>query len=316
MNPSVMVTGGCGYVGSRLVPHLVSKGYSVRVVDTQWFGNFLVPSDQIEIRRKSIRELEMSDFDSIDSVIHLANIANDPSVELNPNLSWETNVLDFMHVLELSKASGIKDFLYASSGSVYGIKDEERVTEDLELVPISLYNKTKMIAERVLISYENYFRCIALRPATICGYSPRMRFDVLINMLVGQAYNKRKIRVLGGNQIRPNIHIEDMCDVYTHFLERPNLGSGPYNAGFENVSVLEAANLVSSLIPSEIEIAPSNDPRSYRQDSSKLLSTGYSPKKGIKEAILDVVAKLEDGSLKDDERWHTVQRMKTLGFGN
>jgi len=316
MNPSVMVTGGCGYVGSRLVPHLVSKGYSVRVVDTQWFGNFLVPSDQIEIRRKSIRELEMSDFDSIDSVIHLANIANDPSVELNPTLSWETNVLDFMHVLELSKASGIKDFLYASSGSVYGIKDEERVTEDLELVPISLYNKTKMIAERVLISYENYFRCIALRPATICGYSPRMRFDVLINMLVGQAYNKRKIRVLGGNQIRPNIHIEDMCDVYTHFLERPNLGSGPYNAGFENVSVLEAANLVSSLIPSEIEIAPSNDPRSYRQDSSKLLSTGYSPKKGIKEAILDVVAKLEDGSLKDDERWHTVQRMKTLGFGN
>lgn len=221
-----------------------------------------------------------------------------------------------MHVLELSKAAGIKDFLYASSGSVYGIKDEERVTEDLELVPISLYNKTKMIAERVLISYENYFRCIALRPATICGYSPRMRFDVLINMLVEQAHNKRKIRVLGGNQIRPNIHIEDMCDVYTHFLERPNLGSGPYNAGFENVSVLEAANLVSSLIPSEIEIAPSNDPRSYRQDSSKLLSTGYSPKKGIKEAILDVVAKLEDGSLKDDERWHTVQRMKTLGFGN
>jgi len=316
MNTSVMVTGGCGYVGSRLVPHLVSKGYSVRVVDTQWFGNFLVPSDQIEIRRKSIRELAISDFDSIDSVIHLANIANDPSVELNPTLSWETNVLDFMHVLELSKDAGIKDFLYASSGSVYGIKDEERVTEDLELVPISLYNKTKMIAERVLISYENYFRCIALRPATICGYSPRMRFDVLINMLVEQAYNKRKIRVLGGNQIRPNIHIEDMCDVYTHFLERPNLGSGPYNAGFENVSVLEAANLVSSLISSEIEIAPSNDPRSYRQDSSKLLSTGYSPKKGIKEAILDVVAKLEDGSLKDDERWHTVQRMKTLGFGN
>lgn len=316
MNPSVMVTGGCGYVGSRLVPHLISKGYSVRVVDTQWFGNFLIPSDQIEIRRKSIHELEISDFDSIESVIHLANIANDPSVELNPTLSWETNVLDFMHVLELSKKAGIKDFLYASSGSVYGIKDEERVTEELELVPISLYNKTKMIAERVLISYENYFRCIALRPATICGYSPRMRFDVLINMLVGQAYNKGKIRVLGGNQIRPNIHIEDMCDVYTHFLERPNLESGPYNAGFENVSVLEAANLVSSLIPSEIEIAPSNDPRSYRQDSSKLLRTGYSPKKDIKQAILDVVAKLEDGSLKDDERWRTVQRMKTLGFGN
>jgi nucleoside-diphosphate-sugar epimerase len=220
-----------------------------------------------------------------------------------------------MHILELSKTASIEQFLYASSGSVYGIKDEEKVTEELELVPISLYNKTKMIAERVLMSYQDHFRCIAVRPATICGYSPRMRFDVLINMLVWQAFSTGKIKVLGGSQIRPNIHIEDVCDVYTHFLENPDLESGPYNAGFENVSVMEAAELVCSFIPAKIEISPTNDPRSYRQDSTKLLMTGYSPRRNIRQAIMDLVAKLEDGSLVDDERWYTVGRMKNLGFG-
>lgn len=315
MKSTVMVTGGCGYVGSRLVPHLISQGYFVRVIDTQWFGNFLKDSNQIDVRKKSICDLESSDFKDVESVIHLANIANDPSVELNPSLSWETNVLDFMHILELAKKASIKDFLYASSGSVYGVKDDDKVTEELELVPISLYNKTKMIAERVLMSYETYFRCIALRPATVCGYSPRMRFDVLINMLVWQAFRTNKIKVLGGKQIRPNIHIEDMCDVYTHFLSNPAIPSGPYNAGFENISVMDAATMVSSFIPAEIEIAPTNDPRSYRQDSSKLLATGFSPRRNISKAITDVKDKLEEGLLGDDERWFTVERMKRLGFG-
>ena len=316
MKTIVMVTGGCGYVGSKLVPLLVSHGFHVRVVDTQWFGNFLPESEKIAVVKKKVGELIQSDFDSVSSVIHLANIANDPSAELNPTLSWETNVLDFMHVLELSRSASIESFLYASSGSVYGIKTESRVTEELKLVPISLYNKTKMIAERVLKSYESDFRCISLRPATVCGYSPRMRLDVLINMFVWQAYSEGRIKVLGGEQIRPNIHIDDMCEVYLHFLKNQSLSSGSYNAGFENISVLEAAKMVSEIIPASIEVASTNDPRSYRQDSTKLLNTGFLPKKNVKEAIFELKERIESGSLIYDNRWYTVKTMKSLGFGS
>jgi len=311
-----MVTGGCGYVGSRLVPHLVSKGFTVQVIDTQWFGNFLPSISGIEVIKKFVLDLVSTDFNSINSIIHLANIANDPSAELDPSLSWETNVLDFMHLLELCKKSSIESFIYASSGSVYGIKDEDKVTEDLDLIPISLYNKTKMIAERVLKSYESHFRCISLRPATICGYSPRMRFDVLINMFVWQAHNEGRIKVLGGDQIRPNIHIDDMCEVYLHFLKNKSLNSGSYNAGFENISVIEAAQLVSEIIPASIEVSPTNDPRSYHQDSTKLLNTGFLPKKNVRGAILELKERIDNGTLFYDDRWYTVKTMKSLGFGS
>lgn len=312
----VLVTGGCGYVGSRLVPTLAELGFHVDVVDTQWFGNYLPKSNQINVIKKNVKDLTVEDLSSIKSVIHMANIANDPSVELNPSLSWETNVLDFMHLLEISKQVGVQDVLYASSGSVYGIKDDDKVTEDLDLVPISLYNKTKMIAERVFMSYENVFRCIAIRPATVCGYSPRMRLDVLINMFVWQAFSTGVIRVLGGEQIRPNIHIDDLSAVYIHLLQNPHVPSGAYNAGFENISVLDAARLVASEIPSQIEIHPSNDPRSYRQDSTKLMLTGFSPKRNIAQAISEIAEKLKRKELIDNENWHTVRRMKTLGIGS
>lgn len=215
----------------------------------------------------------------MDSVIHLANIANDPGVELNPTMSWEVNVLHMTQLLELCKYVGIKNFIYASSGSVYGVKSEPKVTEELSLVPISTYNKTKMAAERVTLSYKDYFRVICVRPATVCGLSPRMRFDVVVNMFVHQAFMNRRITVLGGDQIRPNIHIDDLCKVYLHFLQNDSIQSGFYNAGFENISVLSIAEQINANYGSEIEVLPSNDPRSYRQDSTKLLSTGFAPHK-------------------------------------
>ena len=311
----ILVTGGCGYVGSRLVPSLMQHGHDVLVIDHQWFGNFLPVSNNVEVYEKSVLDLTPGDIDGVNAVIHLANIANDPSVELNQTLSWETNVLGTLHLLELSKKSQVQDFLYSSSGSVYGVKSEDRVTEELELIPISLYNKTKMIAERVVKSYEGNFRCISIRPATVCGYSPRMRLDVLINMFAWQAFSQSRIQVLGGDQIRPNVHIDDLCDAIIHFLIHEELPSGAYNVGFENISVKSAATLVSQIIPANIEYMPSVDPRSYRQDSTKLLSTGFKPTRDISIAIKDLKSKFESGQIIYDERWFTVPRMKALGFG-
>lgn len=311
----ILVTGGCGYVGSRLIPSLMQHGHDVLVVDHQWFGNFLPVSNKVEVYEKSVLDLTPGDIDGVNAVIHLANIANDPSVELNQTLSWETNVLGTLHLLELSKKSQVQDFIYSSSGSVYGVKSEDRVTEELELIPISLYNKTKMIAERVVKSYEGNFRCISIRPATVCGYSPRMRLDVLINMFAWQAFSQSRIQVLGGDQIRPNVHIDDLCDAIIHFLIHEELPSGAYNVGFENISVKSAATLVSQIIPANIEYMPSVDPRSYRQDSTKLLSTGFKPTRDISIAIQDLKSKFESGQIIYDERWFTVPRMKALGFG-
>lgn len=311
---NILVTGGCGYVGSRLVPKLLLENHTVHVVDAQWFGNFLSEHPNLKVEKKVILDVEQDDFKDVEVVIHLANIANDPSAELDPSLSWNTNVLGTMHLLELAKKAEIQHFLFSSSGSVYGVKDEERVTEELALVPISLYNKTKMIAERVVKSYEEHFRCISIRPATVCGYSPRMRLDVLINMFVYQAYSKREINVFGGNQIRPNIHIDDLVDVFVHFVARPGLKSGAYNAGFENIDVKTAAEKVSEFIPVEIKFHESNDPRSYRQDSTKLLETGFRPKRNVQTAIQDILQMLDSKKLIDDERWHTVNQMKSLGI--
>jgi nucleoside-diphosphate-sugar epimerase len=313
----ILVTGGCGYVGSVLVPNLASQGHELIVVDAQWFGNFLPKFKNVAVKRKHFSEITIEDLLGVESVIHLANVANDPSVELNPVLSWEVNVLHTTQLLNLcKKVSSIKCFMYASSGSVYGIKEEERVTEDLDLVPISAYNKTKMSAERVCLSYSDDFDVYCIRPATVCGVSPRMRFDVVVNMFVMHAYRDRKITVLGGNQVRPNIHIQDMSRVYEHFLNNPGLPSGCYNAGFENISVMSIAETVASKFGVEIEIKPSNDPRSYRQDSSKLISTGYTQSKTVADAIDEIAIKLESGNISDDDRWYTVRWMTANNIGD
>ena len=307
----ILVTGGCGYVGSVLVKDLIDKDFEVIIVDTQWFGNYLAPHKNLKIIKSSFNKIDETYLYGVDSVIHLANIANDPSVDLNPVLSWEVNALATTELLELCKRSNIKQFVYASSGSVYGVKDELNVTEDLDLVPISTYNKTKMVTERICLSYSDDFIVQCVRPATVCGVSPRMRFDVVVNMFVQQALMKKKITILGGDQVRPNIHIKDMSNVYLHFLEN-KIDSGCFNAGFENLTVKEIAEKVSKIIECDLEIQESNDPRSYRQDSSKLVKTGFKKMHSVDDAILEIKSSFDENKIKDNPRWYTVSWMKHL----
>ena len=309
----ILVTGGCGYVGSLLVPTLLeNNNHEVIVYDTQWFGKNLKPHANLSVIKGDIRNISPEIFDKVDKVIHLANIANDPAVELDPTLSWEVNVLASYRMIEYSIKAGVKDFIFASSGSVYGVKDEDRVTEELELVPISVYNKTKMIAERVLFSYRDQIRVICIRPATVCGLAERLRLDVSVNMLTYQALKNEVITVFGGQQVRPNIHIKDLVSVYSHILDNPNIESGFYNAGFENLSILTIAEKIAELTGAKINVLASNDPRSYRQDSTKLIETGFVPKFGVEYAINEIVAKYQRGDLVEKDTYYTVKTMKSL----
>jgi len=287
-------------------------GHQVTVVDTQWFGNHLRPHPNLAVHKQDIREVDAIPLEGVEALLHLANIANDPGVELNPTLSWEVNVLAGQQLIDRAVRSGVKQFIYASSGSVYGVKDEPQVTEDLPLVPISVYNKTKMVAERVLLSYQDQLQVHCIRPATVCGWSPRMRLDVSVNMLTLQALKNSRITVFGGQQTRPNIHIQDMVRVYQHFLAKPELPSGCYNAGFENISILEIAERVTERIPAEIVVSESNDPRSYRQNSDKLQATGFLPKYSVATAIEEVIEKYHSGELVDQDQCYTVRWMKHL----
>tara|TARA_R110001592_G_scaffold175466_1_gene414585 strand:+ start:5110 stop:6054 length:945 start_codon:yes stop_codon:yes gene_type:complete len=311
---NILVTGGCGYIGSVLTPQLLNDGHKVTVVDTQWFGNFLTPHPQLTVLKEDVRNIDAVPLDGIDAIVHLANIANDPGVELNPTLSWEVNVLGTQQLADRAVRAGVKHMLFASSGSVYGIKDELQVTEDLPLVPITVYNKTKMVAERITLSYQDKMQIHNIRPATVCGWSPRMRLDVSVNMLTMQAVKNGKITVFGGEQTRPNIHIQDMAAVYRHFLAHPDLPSGNYNAGFENISILDIAKRVQAKIQAEVIVTESNDPRSYRQNSDKLLETGFVPSYSIDAAINEVVKKYGSGELKDNDNCYTVKWMKYLGL--
>ena len=311
---NILITGGCGYIGTLLTQQLLDDGHSLTVVDIQWFGNFLSKHPRLEILKIDVRETDLIPLDEVDVVIHLANIANDPSVELNPNLSWEVNVLASQQLADKCVRAGVKQFIYASSGSVYGIKEEYNVTEDLPLVPISIYNKTKMVSERIFLSYKEDMQIHCIRPATVCGFSPRMRLDISVNMLTFQALKNKKITVFGGNQTRPNININDMVRVYQHFLSKRNIPSGCYNAGFENISILDIAKTVVSKVPAEIIVTESNDPRSYRQSSEKLIQTGFIQHYGINEAIDEVVEKFKSGEITDSSQNYTVEWMKKLNL--
>ena len=286
---NILVTGGCGYVGSLLVPELLKQKFKVTVIDTQWFGNKLKKNSKLKVIKLDIRDIEKINLNNIDTIIHLAGIANDPGADLNESLSWDINVLATKKLIEKAVKNKVKNFIYASSGSVYGIKKEKKVTEDLELVPISTYNKTKMIAEDVLMNFKKNIKIHCIRPATVCGVSPRMRFDVSVNLLTMHAIKKNQITVLGGKQIRPNIHIKDMVRVYLHFLKKSNLPSGAYNAGFENISIIDIAKKIKKIINSEIIVKKSNDPRSYRQSSIKLLKTGFIPNYSVEYAIKEII---------------------------
>jgi nucleoside-diphosphate-sugar epimerase len=308
----ILVTGGCGFVGSVLTQSLLNDGHEVTVLDAAWFGNFLAPHPNLQVVIGDVRDTARVPMQGIEAVFHLANVANDPCSELNPKLSWEVNVLATMGLVERAIACGVRQFVYASSGSVYGVKDEPQVTEDLELVPISDYNKTKMISERVLLSYGDRIAVQCVRPATVCGVSPRMRLDLSVNMLTMQALTKGRITVFGGDQTRPNITIMDMVEVYCHFLQLGTSVSGIFNAGFENISILEIARLVTEQVPAEIALSPSNDPRSYRQNSDKLLATGFQPRYRVRDAIERVVAAYRAGELQDLERCYNIKAMQKI----
>jgi nucleoside-diphosphate-sugar epimerase len=216
-----------------------------------------------------------------------------------------------MRLADQAVRKGVRQFIYASSGSVYGVKDEPEVTEDLEPEPLTEYNKTKMVAERVLLSYADQMSVQIVRPATVCGVSPRMRLDVSVNMLTMQALTNGRITVFGGDQVRPNIHIDDITDLYIFLLERPGI-TGVFNAGFENISIREIAERVARSIPAEIVVTPSNDPRSYRQNSDKLRHAGFSPRKTVDDAIREIVVAYQRGDLKDIDRWHNLKWMQRM----
>lgn len=306
---NILLTGGCGYIGTSLTKQLLEDGHTVRVVDIQWFGNYLQPHPRLTVVQDDIRNAASWDLKGIDAVLHLANVANDPCSDLNSKLNWEVNVLASMFLVERAIADDVKQFIFASSGSVYGVKEEPEVTEKLSLIPISDYNKTKMISERVLLSYSDRICIQCVRPATVCGYSRRMRLDLSVNMLTLQALANGKITVFGGDQTRPNIHLKDMIRVYQHFLEKGTSLQGIFNAGFENISILDIANRVTKHVPAEIIVTPSNDPRSYRLSSKKLLSTGFTPKYGVEDAILELITAYRQGDLKMEDRWFNIKTM-------
>src|SRR5712691_4499446 len=259
---AILVTGGCGYVGTRLTEALLARtDQAVTVLDTTWFGNYLQPHPRLTVHVADVRAIDRCELSAFDTVVHLAGIANDPAADLNPYASWEVNVLATMRLVDRAARDGVRQFIFPSSGAVYGVRSEPRVTEDLDLMPISDYNKTKMVAERVILSYSDRMVTTIVRPATVCGYSPRMRLDLTVNLLTMQALTKGAMTVFGGRQVRPNIHIDDLIDLYLFAQERRL--AGIYNAGFENLKVRDIASRIAERVPADVKVLPSTDPRSY-----------------------------------------------------
>ena len=309
----VLVTGGQGYIGCMLIRRLIDSGHTVVCIDANWFGDNLGRSESLEVHEFDLRDIRNFEefMVGVEVIYHLANVANDPAVDLAPELSWETNCLATRNLLEAAKLSrSVKKVFFASSGSVYGVRPELHVTEETPLTPISVYNKTKMCAERIVLSYANDIDVYIVRPATVCGLSDRMRLDVSVNILTWSALTKGMVTVFGGEQVRPNIHIDDMVSVYLHLLTAV---PGIYNAGFENISIGDLAAVVSSVTKAPVEtVKDSSDPRSYRLNSDKLLGTGFVPAKTIAHAIEEIQQAYSTGSLRHDPAWFTVERMKEL----
>lgn len=322
---NVLVTGGAGYVGSVLVPKLLAKGYDVKVIDLYLYGDDVLDSvkghPQLKQVKGDIRDQEMleKEIPGTDALIHLACISNDPSFELNPKLGKSINYDAFIPLVKISKQSRVKRFIFASSSSVYGVKSEENVTEDLPLEPLTDYSKYKMMCEKVLLTEQSsQFATVIIRPATVCGYSPRLRLDLTVNILTNLAVSTGKITVFGGDQKRPNIHIEDVTDLYLKLLEFPNdeIAGKIYNAGYENMKVSEIAEKVHGIVGKErVEIltSPTNDHRSYHISSEKIRrELGFEPKHTIEEAIGDLVEAFHGGKIPnalEDIRYYNIKTM-------
>lgn len=324
---NVMVTGGAGYVGSALVPKLLDAGHKVTVLDLYLYGEEVLASVRGNPNLREIKgdlrdpAVVATALEGCDAVIHLACISNDPSFELDPDLGRSINLDAFRPLVRASKAAGIKRFVYASSSSVYGVKEGVEVTEELPLEPLTDYSRFKADCERILEEErEPGFVTLTIRPATVCGYAPRQRLDVIVNILTNHAVNTGKVKVMGGNQLRPNIHIDDMCDVYLMSLQLADeaIDGKVYNVGEKNHSVTELAEIVASVVGPHVEkeFLPTNDPRSYHVSSEKILrELGYAPKRTIKDAVSDLVAAFAAGKLPDsmsDPRYFNIKMMQQV----
>lgn len=323
----VLVTGGAGYVGAVLVPKLLEAGHAVTVLDLYLYGDEVLETSRGNPRLREIKG-DLRDADTVadaltgcDAVIHLACISNDPSFELDPGLGKSINFDAFRPLVRSAKAAGVKRFVYASSSSVYGIKEGVEVTEDLSLEPLTDYSKFKAMCEAVLAEErEPGFVTLTIRPATVCGYSPRQRLDVIVNILTNHAVNTGRVKVMGGAQLRPNIHIEDMCDVYLLALQLPDerIDGGIYNAGERNHSVVDLANIVREVVGEQVEMdfQPTNDPRSYHVSSEKIRrELGFVPKRSIGDAVRDLVSAFRQGKLPnamEDSRYYNIKTMQTI----
>lgn len=326
---NVLVTGGGGYVGAVLIPKLLESGYNVRVVDLFIYGEQVLDAvrenPSLGLYKGDIRDQSLLRriLPGCDAIIHLACISNDPSFELDPELGKSINFDAFAPLVDISRESGVKRFIYASSSSVYGIKEEKNVTEDLPLLPLTDYSKYKAMCEEVLLQKRTPgFVTLVLRPSTVCGYSPRLRLDLTVNILTNHAINNRKITVFGGQQMRPNIHIKDMVQAYIKSLEWPDnaIDGKIFNVGFDNFTVAEIANKVRKVVGEDIEIVttPSDDNRSYHVSSAKIKKElGFVAEYNLEDAISDLVASFQAGKIPNamtDIRYYNIKTMQKINL--
>ena len=326
----VFVTGGAGYVGCALVPKLLAAGHEVVVYDLMLFGPEGLPKHpKLKVVEGDIRDtaVMMSHAAGSDVFLHMACISNDPSFELQPDLSRSINFDCFEPMVASAKEQGIQRFIYVSSSSVYGVSEAPEVTEDHPLVPLTDYNKYKGLCEPILLKYQSPdFTTVIIRPATVCGYSPRMRLDLTVNILTNLAVNKGTITVFGGSQMRPNIHVDDLAELYVKLLELPDnrIAGDTFNAGYQNHTVSELAVMVKKIVeaempekaPIKIETSPSNDLRSYHVSSKKIAQKiGFVPKRNVEDAVRDICRAFKAGKLPNsllDENYFNVKTVKRL----
>lgn len=327
----LVIFGGGGYCGSVLVPQLLQEGWDVLVYDKFWYGKDHLPkSKNLELMEGDVRDIERVKLalKGKDSVLHLACISNDASFELDEQLSTSVNLDSFEPLVKAAKSAGVRRFVFASSSSVYGVSEASDVTEDSPLVPLTLYNKYKGMCEPLLLKHtDDDFIGVVFRPATVCGYGPRLRLDLSVNILTNHAINKKKITVFGGNQLRPNLHINDYADLCKLLLAAPTdkISNQIFNCGIENMSIMEIAKtvkrVVEELFPENgelpIDVVESNDLRSYHINSDKIKRVlGFVPKRSVEEAIRGLCAAFKDGKIPnsfDDDRYYNVRTMKAIG---
>jgi len=326
---TVLVTGGGGYVGAVLIPLLLEAGYTVRVLDLFLYGEHVfddIPADhaaRLEIFKGDLRDQSLlrKILAGCDAVIHLACISNDPSFELDADLGRSINYDAFMPLVDIAKDSGASRFIYASSSSVYGVKDDPYVTEELPLEPLTDYSKYKAMCEDELRQRQSAgFTTLILRPATVCGYSPRLRLDLSVNILTNHAINRGKITVFGGTQLRPNFHVRDCAELYVKCLALPpaDIAGKTFNAGYQNLKLIEIAELVRKVVGAQvgIETTPTNDNRSYHISSDKIRrELGYEPRLTIEDAITGLRDAFAAGKISDpltNPYYYNIKRMQEI----